>query len=50
MCIPMDNNKIFLTGPPLQKRLAELWSQLDFILPNAFSSHQELESSYDLLC
>ena len=44
--IPMDN-KLLLTGTPLQNNLAELWSLLNFILPDIFSSHQEFESWYD---
>jgi len=46
--IPMDN-KLLLTGTPLQNNLAELWSLLNFILPDIFSSHQEFESWYGLL-
>ncbi|KAI4969001.1 hypothetical protein ZWY2020_046331 [Hordeum vulgare] len=41
--IPMEN-KLLLTGTPLQNNLAELWSLLNFILPDIFSSHQEFES------
>ncbi|GER38374.1 chromatin remodeling 1 [Striga asiatica] len=37
-------NKLLLTGTPLQNNLAELWSLLNFILPDIFSSHQEFES------
>ncbi|KAF8713998.1 hypothetical protein HU200_027988 [Digitaria exilis] len=44
--IPMDN-KLLLTGTPLQNNLAELWSLLNFILPDIFSSHQEFESWFD---
>ena len=44
--IPMDN-KLLLTGTPLQNNLAELWSLLNFILPDIFSSHQEFESWYN---
>lgn len=44
--IPMAN-KLLLTGTPLQNNLAELWSLLNFILPDIFSSHQEFESWYD---
>ena len=46
--IPMDN-KLLLTGTPLQNNLAELWSLLNFILPDIFSSHQEFESWYSSL-
>ncbi|PWA55893.1 PGK [Artemisia annua] len=40
-------NKILLTGTPLQNNLAELWSLLNFILPDIFSSHEEFESWFD---
>ncbi|KAM0975466.1 hypothetical protein ACFX2C_018492 [Malus domestica] len=42
------DNKILLTGTPLQNNLAELWSLLNFILPDIFSSHEEFESWFDL--
>ncbi|KAH9622510.1 hypothetical protein KSS87_005654, partial [Heliosperma pusillum] len=41
--LPMEN-KLLLTGTPLQNNLAELWSLLNFILPDIFSSHAEFES------
>ncbi|KAI3808443.1 hypothetical protein L1987_24394 [Smallanthus sonchifolius] len=40
-------NKLLLTGTPLQNNLAELWSLLNFILPDIFSSHEEFESWFD---
>ena len=43
------DNKLLLTGTPLQNNLAELWSLLNFILPDIFSSHDEFDSWYDLL-
>ncbi|KAJ3672852.1 hypothetical protein LUZ60_006226 [Juncus effusus] len=45
--IPIEN-KLLLTGTPLQNNLAELWSLLNFILPDIFSSHKEFESWFDL--
>jgi ATP-dependent DNA helicase len=36
-------NKLLLTGTPLQNNLAELWSLLNFILPDIFSSLEEFE-------
>ncbi|KAI0516660.1 hypothetical protein KFK09_009337 [Dendrobium nobile] len=44
--MPIEN-KLLLTGTPLQNNLAELWSLLNFILPDIFSSHQEFESWFD---
>jgi hypothetical protein len=43
------DNKLLLTGTPLQNNLAELWSLLNFILPDIFASHQEFESWYNSL-
>lgn len=45
--MPVEN-KLLLTGTPLQNNLAELWSLLNFILPDIFSSHAEFESWFDL--
>ncbi|XP_057528541.1 ATP-dependent DNA helicase DDM1 [Amaranthus tricolor] len=45
--VPIEN-KLLLTGTPLQNNLAELWSLLNFILPDIFSSHEEFESWFDL--
>ncbi|GAV82930.1 SNF2_N domain-containing protein/Helicase_C domain-containing protein [Cephalotus follicularis] len=42
------SNKLLLTGTPLQNNLAELWSLLNFILPDIFSSLEEFESWFDL--
>ncbi|KAF8751040.1 hypothetical protein HU200_012273 [Digitaria exilis] len=44
--IPMEN-KLLLTGTPLQNNRAELWSLLNFILPGIFLSYQEFESWID---
>jgi len=40
------DNKLLLTGTPLQNNLSELWSLLNFILPDIFTSHDEFESWY----
>ncbi|KAK9669974.1 hypothetical protein RND81_13G167500 [Saponaria officinalis] len=45
--LPIEN-KLLLTGTPLQNNLAELWSLLNFILRDIFSSHEEFESWFDL--
>uniref|UniRef100_A0ACD5ZZV7 Uncharacterized protein n=1 Tax=Avena sativa TaxID=4498 RepID=A0ACD5ZZV7_AVESA len=44
--LPM-NNSLLLTRTPFQNNLAELWSLLNFVLPDIFSSHEELESWFD---
>nr|GMC98672.1 ATP-dependent DNA helicase DDM1 [Ipomoea batatas] len=44
--LPVEN-KLLLTGTPLQNNLAELWSLLNFILPDIFSSHDEFESWFN---
>lgn len=41
-------NKLLLTGTPLQNNLSELWSLLNFILPDIFQSNEEFESWFDL--
>ncbi|VVB18281.1 unnamed protein product [Arabis nemorensis] len=37
-------NKLLLTGTPLQNNLSELWSLMHFILPDIFTSHDEFLS------
>lgn len=38
---------MILTGTPLQNNLAELWSLLNFLLPEAFSDLEHFESMFD---
>ncbi|KAJ4965527.1 hypothetical protein NE237_017376 [Protea cynaroides] len=45
--VPVEN-KLLLTGTPLQNNLTELWSLLHYILPDIFSSLEEFESWFDL--
>lgn len=45
--IPTEN-ALLLTGTPLQNNLSELWSLLNFILPEIFTSLQQFESWYVL--
>ncbi|KFK28358.1 swi2 snf2-like protein [Arabis alpina] len=40
-------NKLLLTGTPLQNNLSELWSLLNFILPDIFASLDEFQSWFD---
>jgi len=40
-------NKLLLTGTPLQNNLSELWSLLNFILPDVFCSLSDFESWFD---
>lgn len=44
--VPADNT-LLLTGTPLQNNLPELWSLLNFILPQIFTSLQEFQSWFD---
>lgn len=44
--MPADNT-LLLTGTPLQNNLPELWSLLNFILPQIFTSLQEFQSWFD---
>jgi ATP-dependent DNA helicase len=41
------DNKLLLTGTPLQNNLTELWSLLNFLLPEVFSSLENFESWFD---
>ena len=34
------SHKLLLTGTPLQNNLHELWSLLNFVMPNLFSSSE----------
>lgn len=40
-------NKLLLTGTPLQNNLSELWSLLNFLLPDVFASLQDFERWFD---
>ncbi|QDZ22807.1 SNF2-related ATP-dependent DNA helicase [Chloropicon primus] len=40
-------NKLLLTGTPLQNNLSELWSLLNFLLPDVFSSLADFERWFD---
>ena len=40
-------NKLLLTGTPLQNSLAELWSLMNFVMPEVFSNLGEFEAWFD---
>lgn len=40
-------NRLLLTGTPLQNNLKELWSLLNFLLPDIFSSLDQFQSWFD---
>ncbi|XP_071805450.1 lymphocyte-specific helicase-like isoform X2 [Asterias amurensis] len=40
-------NRLLLTGTPLQNNLAELWSMLNFLLPEVFDDLKTFESWFD---
>ncbi|KAL8712520.1 MAG: hypothetical protein Q9220_003368 [cf. Caloplaca sp. 1 TL-2023] len=40
-------SRMILTGTPLQNNLSELWSLLDFLLPEAFADLEQFESIFD---
>ena len=40
-------NRILLTGTPLQNNLTELWSLLNFLLPDIFNNLQVFQSWFD---
>lgn len=39
-------NRLLLTGTPLQNNLAELWSLLNFLLPDIFDDLESFQSWY----
>ncbi|XP_057198080.1 lymphoid-specific helicase [Triplophysa rosa] len=45
--LPTDN-KLLLTGTPLQNNLSELWSLLNFLLPDVFDDLKSFESWFDV--
>jgi SWI/SNF-related matrix-associated actin-dependent regulator of chromatin subfamily A member 5 len=43
-----SKNRLLLTGTPLQNNLHELWSLLNFLLPEIFSSSDDFDEWFDL--
>lgn len=43
-----SENRLLLTGTPLQNNLAELWSLLNFLLPKVFSSCDDFEKWFSM--
>jgi hypothetical protein len=43
----MIRRRLLLTGTPIQNSLQELWSLLNFILPNIFNSSQNFEEWFN---
>ena len=43
-----SENRLLLTGTPLQNNLSELWSLLNFLLPKVFNSCDEFEKWFSL--
>jgi superfamily II DNA or RNA helicase len=42
-----SRHRLILTGTPLQNNLTELWSLLNFLLPNVFNSSENFESWFN---
>jgi SWI/SNF-related matrix-associated actin-dependent regulator of chromatin subfamily A member 5 len=40
--------RLLLTGTPLQNNLHELWSLLNFLLPDVFSSSEDFDEWFNL--
>ena len=48
MKIYSTNYRIFITGIPLQNNLHELWSLLNFLLPEVFSSAETFDEWFQI--
>ena len=40
-------NRLLITGTPLQNNLSELWSLLNFLMPELFDTYERFESLFD---
>ena len=45
--LPLSPSFFLLAGTPLQNNLSELWSLLNFIMPDVFSSLTDFEGWFD---
>jgi len=43
-----SRNRLIVTGTPLQNNLHELWSLLNFLLPEVFTSAEDFDEWFDL--
>ena len=43
-----NESRILITGTPLQNNLAELWSLLNFLLPEAFTNLEQFENMFNV--
>lgn len=43
-----SNHRLLLTGTPLQNNLHELWSLLNFLMPNKFPDSEEFDKKFNL--
>ena len=48
LCRVTSNFRLLLTGTPLQNNLHELWTLLNFLLPDVFTSSGQFDRSFDL--
>lgn len=42
-----DTNRLLITGTPLQNNITELWSLLNYLMPDIFSDFENFESIFD---
>ncbi|MCJ1395053.1 hypothetical protein MMC18_007934 [Xylographa bjoerkii] len=42
-----NTNRLLITGTPLQNNISELWSLLNYLMPEIFSSVENFESMFD---
>lgn len=42
-----SQNRLLITGTPLQNNLHELWALLNFLIPEVFNSAEDFDSAFD---